>query len=72
MRDFVEHHWGDLVGIFVLCGGATIVLCAPLYHEPIAVANVNGLGGGLVTASLVALKLRGAPKNGNGKEPPKP
>ena len=56
MRDFVETHWGDLIGLLLLYTGITIALwaaCVP------AAQVASHLGESLVLAAMGILKLRG-------------
>jgi len=59
VADFVARHWGDVIALLILYTG--IVLVVYYGHEK--------LGEALITASLLALKLRPNPKNGNGVKP---
>ncbi len=65
MRSFVEHHWGDLIGLLLLYTGVLLVTSAAL----LAVASqpVTHLGESLVLAGMGLLKLRG--KNGGDSQP---
>lgn len=66
MREFVESHWGDLIGLLLLYTGITIALwaaCVP------AAQVASNLGESLVLAAMGILKLRG---NGSGPRPDSP
>ena len=57
LREFIESHWGDLVGLLLLYTGIGIVLwgaCTP------AAQMVSHLGESLVLAAMGVLKLRGS------------
>jgi hypothetical protein len=63
MREFVESHWGDLIGLLLLYTGITIALwaaCVP------AAQVASHLGESLVLAAMGILKLRG---NGGAPRP---
>lgn len=55
MREFIESHWGDLIGLLLLYTGITIALwaaCVP------AAQVASNLGESLVLAAMGILKLR--------------
>lgn len=57
MRNFIETHWGDLIGLLLLYTGILLALLAAVYKpnaEPIA-----HLGESLVLAGMGVLKFRG-------------
>lgn len=63
MREFIESHWGDLIGLLLLYTGITIALwaaCVP------AAQVASHLGESLVLAAMGILKLRG---NGSSPRP---
>ncbi len=56
MREFIETHWGDLIGLLLLYTGIGIALwaaCVP------AAQIASHLGESLVLAAMGILKLRG-------------
>jgi hypothetical protein len=56
MREFIESHWGDLIGLLLLYTGISIALwaaCVP------AAQVASHLGESLVLAAMGILKLRG-------------
>jgi len=57
--DFVARHWGDVIALLIFYTGIVLVV-----HF-----GQDKLGEALITASLLALKLRPYPKNGNGVKP---
>lgn len=59
VADFVARHWGDVIALLILYTGIVLVVA---YGQ-------EKLGEALITASLLALKLRPNPKNGNGVKP---
>ena len=71
MLDFMERHFGDSVGLYIIhLGVALIVLGAFVPGLSVAaVATIQDTGKGLVGAGLIALKLKAQAKNG--AEPPK-
>jgi hypothetical protein len=48
MLKFVEDKWGDIVGLFMIIAGATLVACVP---------SAKSLGQDAFCAGLLALKL---------------
>lgn len=72
MREFIESHWGDLIGLLLLYTGIAIALwaaCAP------AVQVASHLGESLVLAAMGILKLRGSDTSqrpGNSSPPAPP
>lgn len=58
MREFVDVHWRDVVGLIVLYTGVALVLFNPEV----------GLGEQLAFAGVATLKLE-TKKNGNGLDP---
>lgn len=56
MRDFIESHWGDLIGLLLLYTGIAIVMWAACTAS---VQVVSHLGESLVLAAMGVLKLRG-------------
>lgn len=71
MREFIESHWGDLIGLLLLYTG----ICIALWAACVPAAQVaSHLGESLVLAAMGILKLRGngsaiPPRNG---QPPDP
>ena len=53
---FVESHWGDLVGLLLIYTGIVVMFVASGYGVDAGIADSAGKG--LVGAGLVALKLR--------------
>lgn len=65
MRDFIESHWGDLIGLLLLYTG----ICIALWVACVPAAQVaSHLGESLVLAAMGILKLRG---NGSSVSPRK-
>jgi len=62
MRDFVEEHWADLIGIFVLILGVSLILLGA-YAGGEQTQTVSTTGTSLVLAGMTALGL----KNREGK-----
>lgn len=63
MREFIESHWGDLIGLLLLYTG----ICIALWAACVPAAQVaSHLGESLVLAAMGILKLRG---NGAGARP---
>ena len=56
MREFIETHWGDLVGLLLLYTGIGIVLWSACSTSTQVAAH---LGESLVLAAMGVLKLRG-------------
>ncbi|MGH9816028.1 MAG: hypothetical protein ACRD5F_06450 [Candidatus Acidiferrales bacterium] len=56
MRDFIEIHWGDLIGLLLLYTGIAIVVWAACAASSQALSH---LGESLVLAAMGVLKLRG-------------
>lgn len=63
LRDFVERHFGDSLGLYILHLGVILVLLGGFYTQ---VASVGTIGQSLIMAALVALKLKTVPGAGNG------
>lgn len=56
MREFIESHWGDLIGLLLLYTG----ICIALWAACVPAAQVaSHLGESLVLAAMGILKLRG-------------
>jgi len=56
LAEFIARHWGDVIALLILYTGIALVV-----HS-----GQEKLGEMLISASLLALKLRPNPKNGNG------
>lgn len=63
LTSFVERHFGDSLGLYILHLGIGLVLLGGFYAQ---VKDVGQVGLSLIMASLVALKLKTVPGNGNG------
>ena len=66
--DWIGRHWGDCVGLVVLCLGVGLeIFNAVVFIKwQIQLEHVHELAGLLVGGAMFALKLRANPKNGNG------
>jgi hypothetical protein len=58
--NFIEEHWGDLIGLLLLYSGIALALAAALMQP--GAQPLTHLGESLVLAGMGVLKLRG--KNG--------
>jgi hypothetical protein len=60
--NFIEEHWGDLIGLLLLYTGIVLAIVAALVQP--GGQSLTHLGESLVLAGMGVLKLRG--KNGEG------
>jgi len=63
LREFLESKWGDLIGWEILHVGIAI----SVYGSIVGNAQLALVGGGLMNAGFVALKMRST--NGNNGQP---
>ena len=66
--DFIGRHWGDTCGLIILFVGVSLEVfnaCAFLRWQ-VKLEGIHELSASLVAASMIVLKLRPMPKNGNG------
>lgn len=68
LRDFIDEHFGDSIGLYILHLGIALIILAGVFPEMTA---VNQIGQSLVLAAMGVLKLtRPANGNGNGHDAP--
>ena len=61
IRDFIERHFGDSIGLYLLHLGIALVILAGVFQEMTLVGN---LGQSLVLAAMGILKLKTVPSDG--------
>jgi hypothetical protein len=68
LRDILDRHFGDVIGLYILHLGIILVVIGVFY--PQAATAVQRIGESLIMASMIALKLKTVPgANGNGDVP---
>lgn len=75
MIDFLERHFGDSVGLYIIHLGVVLIVASAFVPNLSAgaISTIQDTGKGLVGAGLIALKLKAQAPNGNNqlKEPGK-
>jgi len=74
MIDFLERHFGDSVGLYIIHLGVALIVAAAFVPgvNAAAMATIQDTGKGLVGAGLIALKLKAQSSNGNSGKPAEP
>jgi|SRR6185437_9525910 len=66
VQDFVEAHFGDSIGLYILHLGIGLIILAGVFPE---MTHVDQIGQSLVLAAMGVLKLTRTNGNGNGHGP---